>query len=153
MRSVRHSLAARSHDAAYHNDELYAWLRKQRKGHRASSNSVVGEWNLSQPTVGDSTLHITDRYGKLEVEEVGNGNAKSTIACYKDGLLVIHWEVRESLRGHWVLTLNKELTKGSGKTVFVRFDDFERGELREIEGRKVRVVEGVVIERVGSSGS
>jgi poly(3-hydroxybutyrate) depolymerase len=140
-------------DHAYHNDELYAWLRKQRRSHRASSNSVVGEWNLSQPTVGDSTLHITERDGKLEVEEVGNGNAKSTMAFYKDGLLVIHWEVRETLRGHWVLILNNELTRGSGKTVFVRFDDFERGELREIEGRKVRVVEGVVIERARSSGS
>ena len=145
-------------DWAYHNDELYAWLRKQSKRHPVKSgpvksNSVVGEWRLSQPTVGESTLRITEKAGKLDVEEVGKGNAKSTIAFYKDGLLVVHWEVRESLRGYWVLTLNKEHTKGSGRTVFIRFDNFEPGEPREIEGRKVRLVEGVTIERSNPNGS
>jgi poly(3-hydroxybutyrate) depolymerase len=135
-------------DPAYHNDELYAWLRKQRKNHSVKNNPVAGEWRLSQPTVGDSTLRITGKAGSLAVEEVGNGNARSTITSYKDGLLVIHWEVSERLRGYWVLALNKEHTKGSGRTVFIRFDDFEPGEPREIEGRRVRVVEGVTIERI-----
>ena len=95
----------------------------------------------------ESRLQITEQAGQLEVQEIGNGNAKSTIASYKDGLLVIHWEVSEDLRGYWMLNLNREHTKGSGKTVFVRFKDFEPGKLQEIEGRKVRVVEGVTIER------
>lgn len=140
-------------DWAYHNEALYAWLRKQSKSHPVKSSPVTnhpvaGEWRLSQPTVGESTLRITETAGKLDVEEFGNGNARSTFTSYKDGLLVVHWEVRESLRGYWVLTLNKENTKGSGRTVFIRFDNFEPGEPREIEGRKVRVVEGVTIERV-----
>ncbi len=164
-------------DWAYHNEELYAWLKKQSKHpaskhvtvgndaagndaaknaaaenttveNRAAGNAAVGDWHLQQPTVGNSTLHITEKAGKLEVREIGNGNAKSTIASYQDGLLVIHWEVREDLRGYWVLSLNREHTKGSGKTVFIRFKDFEPGEPQEIEGRKVRVVEGVTIERV-----
>jgi predicted peptidase len=70
------------------------------------------------------------------------------MAFYMDGLLVIHWEVSADLRGYWVLNINNEHTKGTGKTVFVRFKDFERGEPREIEGRNVRVVEGVTIDRV-----
>ena len=37
--------------------------------------------------------------------------------------------------------------------VFIRFDNFEPGEAREIEGRNVRVVEGVTIERVTPNGS
>jgi poly(3-hydroxybutyrate) depolymerase len=144
-------------DWAYHNDELYAWLKKQSqnpaskhaaRGNDAAGNAAVGDWHLQQPTVGNSTLRITEKAGKLEVQEIGNGNAKSTIASYQDGLLVIHWEVREDLRGYWVLSLNREHTKGSGKTVFIRFKDFEPGEPQEIEGRKVRVVEGVTIERV-----
>ncbi len=61
---------------------------------------------------------------------------------------MIHWEVNEYLRGYWVLNLNEEHTKGTGKTVFTRFKDFKPGEPREIEGRKVRVVEGVTIERI-----
>jgi hypothetical protein len=145
-------------DWAYHNDELYAWLRKQIKNHPVTnspvtSDSVVGEWRLGQPTVGESTLRVTEKAGKLDVEEVGNGNAQSTIASYKDGLLVVHWQVRESLRGYWMLTLNEQLTKGSGRTVFIRFDNFEPGEPQEIEGRKVRVVEGVTIERITRNGS
>ena len=87
------------------------------------------------------------------MQEVGNGNARSTIASCKDGLLVVHWEVSEDLRGYWVLNLNREHTKGNGRTVFIRFKDFEPGEPREIEGRKVRVVEGVTIERIASDGS
>jgi hypothetical protein len=117
---------------------------------RASCH-LAGEWRLREPTVGESTLRITETAGKLDVEAVGNGNAKSTIASYKDGLLVIHWQVRESLRGYWVLTLNKEHTRGSGRTVVIRFDNFEPGEPQEIDGRKVRVVEGVTIERVNAS--
>ncbi len=102
---------------------------------------------------GESTLHITKKAGNLDVQEVGNGNARSTLAFYKDGLLVIHWEVSEDLRGYWVLNLNQEHTKGNGRTVFVRFKDFEPGEPREIEGRKVRVVVGVTIERIAPNGS
>jgi len=130
-------------DHAYHNDDLYAWLRKQ------SKNPAGGNWQLKQP-FGDSTLHISTRDGKLEVREKGNGNAKSRIASCEDGLLVIHWEVSEDLRGYWVLSLNPEHTKGSGKTVFTRFnvEGFEPGKLQVIEGRKVRVVEGVTIERM-----
>ena len=126
---------------AYREKELYAWLRKQ------SKNPAVGDWHLNQRSVGPSKLHITATAGKLEVQEVGNGNARSTIATCKDGLLVIHWEVSENLRGYWVLNMNREHTKGSGRTVFIRFKDFERGEPREIEGRKVRVVEGVTIDQ------
>jgi poly(3-hydroxybutyrate) depolymerase len=174
-------------DWAYHNEELYAWLKKQsqhsasKPGARridaagnatvanatvtnatienatienataendAAGNAAVGDWHLQQPTVGNSTLRITEKAGKLEVQEIGNGNAKSTLASYQDGLLVIHWEVRKDLRGYWVLSLNREHTKGSGKTVFIRFKGFEPGAPQEIEGRKVRVVEGVTIERV-----
>jgi len=128
---------------AYHEQELYVWLKKQ------SKNPAVGDWHMNQPSVGEATLHITEKGGKLEVQEVGNGNAKSTIASYKDGFLVIHWEVSEDLRGYWVLNMNREHTKGSGRTVFIRFKDFEPGVPQEIEGRKVRVVENVTIERVG----
>jgi polyhydroxybutyrate depolymerase len=112
-------------------------------------NPAVGDWHLNQPSVGESTLHITENAGKLEVQEEGRGNARSTSASCKDGLLVIHWEVREDLRGYWLLNLNEEHTKGTGKTVFIRFKDFEPGVPQEIEGRKVRVVDGVTIERIG----
>ena len=71
----------------------------------------------------------------------------------KDGLLVVHWEVSEDLRSYWVLNLNQEHTKGNGRTVFIRFKDFEPGEPREIEGRKVRFVEGVTIKRIAPHGS
>ncbi len=141
---------------AYREKELYAWLRKQRKNPEQSKHSVVGDWHLSQPSVGESTLHITEKNGgHLDVQEVGNGNAKSTVAFYKDGLLVVHWEVSADLRGYWSLNLNEEQTQGTGKTVFIRFNvkDFEPGEAREIEGRKVRVVEGVTISRVIPTGS
>ena len=65
---------------------------------------------------------------------------------------VIHWDVSEDLRGYWVLYLNPEHTQGTGKTVFIRFKDFEPGEAREIEGRNVRVVEGVTISRIAPNG-
>jgi hypothetical protein len=78
----------------------------------------------------------------------GRGNARSTVATCNDGLLVIHWEVREDLRGYQVLNLNEEHTPGNGKTVFIRFENVEPGEPQEIEGKKVRVVEGVTIERI-----
>jgi hypothetical protein len=35
----------------------------------------------------------------------------------------------------------------------LQFKNFEPGEPREIEGRKVRVVEGVTIERIAPNGS
>jgi poly(3-hydroxybutyrate) depolymerase len=136
---------------AYREERLYVWLKKQVK-HGGNLNQggdpAVGDWHLNQPSVGESTLHITKKAGHLEVQEAGNGNARSTIASCKDGLLVVHWEVSEDLRGYWVLNLNEEYTKGNGRTVFIRFKDFEPGEPREIEGRKVRVVEGVTIERI-----
>jgi polyhydroxybutyrate depolymerase len=113
-----------------------------------SGNPAVGLWKLNQPTVGESKLQITEMAGRLEMQEIGLGNSKGTIATCKDGLLVIHWEVREDLRGYWVLNLNEEHTRGKGRTVFIRFKDFEPGEPQEIEGRKVRVVEGVTIERI-----
>ena len=113
-----------------------------------TGNPAVGIWKLNQPTVGESNLQITEKAGKLEVQEIGRGNAKSTTASCKDGLLVIHWEVSEELRGHWVLNVNDEHTNGTGKTVFVRVPNgFEPGEQKVIEGRKVRVVEGVTIQR------
>lgn len=112
-------------------------------------NPVVGDWQLNQPTVGESKLRISEKAGQLDVQEIGQGNARSTTACCKDGLLVIHWEVSEDLRGYWVLNLNEENTKGTGKTVFIRSKNFEPGEPQELEGRKVRVVEGVTIERIG----
>jgi polyhydroxybutyrate depolymerase len=111
-------------------------------------NPAVGDWHLNQPSVGESNLHITEKGGKLFVQEIGRGNARSTTASCRDGLLVIHWEVSEDLRGYWMLNLNEKHTKGTGKTVFIRFKDFEPGEPREIEDRKVRVVEGVTIERI-----
>lgn len=113
-------------------------------------NSITGMWRLKQPSVGESQLQITDKAGKLEVQEIGLGGAKGTMVSYMDGLLVIHWEANEDLRGYWLLNLNEEETSGSGKTVFVRHKDFEPGEAQEIEGRKVRVVQGVTIERMGS---
>jgi polyhydroxybutyrate depolymerase len=115
-------------------------------------NPAVGTWHLNQPSVGESDLHITESAGKLEVQEIGRGGAKSTVATCEDGLLVIHWRVRDDLRGYWVLDLNEDCTKGTGKTVFLRSEGFEPGrepgQPAEIEGRKVRVVEGVTIERV-----
>ena len=113
-------------------------------------SSIIGMWRLKQPTVGESQLQITEKAGKLEVQEIGLGGAKGTTVSYADGLLVIHWEANQDLRGYWELHLNEEQTKGSGKTVFIRHKDFEPGEAQEIEGRKVRVVEGVTIERIGS---
>lgn len=110
-------------------------------------SQVVGDWQMSQPTVGESTLRITEKAGKLEVQEIGLGNAKGTKTAYRDGLLVINWEVDEDLRGYWVLQLNEEHSKGKGKTVFTRFKNFEPGELRKIDGQNVRVVERVTIER------
>ena len=114
-------------------------------------NPAVGVWQLNQPSLGESKLQITEKEGKLEVQEIGRGNARGTTSFCQDGLLVIHWEVYEDLRGYWLLNLNEENTKGTGKTVFVRTKDFYPGEAREIEGRKVRVIEGVTIERIGSS--
>jgi polyhydroxybutyrate depolymerase len=112
-----------------------------------TGNPAVGLWKLNQP-FGVSNLQITEKAGKLEDQEIGQGNAKGTTVSCKDGLLVIHWEVGEDLRGYWVLNLNEEHTKGSGRTVFVRWPEgFEPGEPQEIEGRKVRVAKGVTIER------
>ena len=54
----------------------------------------------------------------------------------------------KDLRGYWELNLIQEQTKGTGKTVFIRYKDFEPGEEKEIEGRQVRVVQGVTIERM-----
>jgi polyhydroxybutyrate depolymerase len=132
---------------------IVEFLKRETQSGRGSpsdppGNPAVGDWQLNQPTVGESKLHISEEAGRLEVQEVGNGNARSTIASCKDGLLVVHWEVSEDLRGYWVLNLNEDHTKGTGKTVFIRFKDFEPGEPQEIEGRKVRVVEGVTIERI-----
>ena len=47
-----------------------------------------------------------------------------------------------------MLNLNEEQTKEKGKTVFIRSDKFDSYKPQEIEGRKVRVVEGVTIERI-----
>jgi len=92
-------------------------------------------------------LHLHCRWQKKK-GVIGSGGAKSTVATCEDGLLVIHWRVRDDLRGYWVLNLNEDYTKGTGKTVFLRSEGFEPGQPAEIEGRKVRVVEGVAIERV-----
>jgi hypothetical protein len=116
-----------------------------------SGSAVIGEWAMNQPTVGKSNLRITEKAGNLEVQEVGLGNAKGTKTSYKDGLLVIFWEASADLRGYWELKLNQEHTQGKGKTVFTRFKNFEPGELREIDGQRVRVVEGVTMERIGGS--
>jgi dienelactone hydrolase len=125
---------------------------RQRGGTAATAgrvaNPAVGHWHLNQPSVGESDLHITESAGKLEVQEIGRGGAKSTLATCEDGLLVIHWRVNDTLRGYWVLNLNEEYTKGTGKTVFLRFEGFEPGQPAEIEGRKVRIVEGVTIDRI-----
>jgi polyhydroxybutyrate depolymerase len=112
-----------------------------------AANPAVGKWHLTQPSVGESDLQITESAGKLEVQEIGQGGAKSTLATCADGLLVIHWRVNDTLRGYWVLNLNEDYTKGAGKTVFIRSEGFEPGQPAEIAGRKVRIVEGVTIER------
>jgi polyhydroxybutyrate depolymerase len=113
------------------------------------ANPAVGNWHLNQPSVGESDLHITETAGKLEVQEIGRGGAKSTLATCEDGLLVIHWRVDDGLRGYWVLNLNEDYTKGTGKTVFIRCSEgFEPGRPAEIEGRKVRIVEGVSLDRI-----
>ncbi len=113
-----------------------------------AANPAVGDWHLNQPSVGESDLHITETAGKLQVQEIGRGNAKSTTATCEDGLLVIHWKVSAVLRGYWVLNLNEDYTKGTGKTVFIRSEGFSPGKPEEIEGRKVRVVEGDTIDRI-----
>lgn len=112
------------------------------------ANPAVGTWHLHQPSVGESELRITESTGKLKVQEIGQGGAKSTLATCADGLLVIHWRVNDNLRGYWMLNLNEDGTKGTGKTVFLRWEGFEPGMPAEIEGRKVRIVEGDTIERV-----
>jgi hypothetical protein len=114
----------------------------------ANGSSLVGMWELHQPAVGESQLHITEKEGKLEVQEIGLGGAKGTSVSYMDGMLVIQWKANEDLVGYWELKLNKAQTKGSGKTVFIRRPEgFEPGEEQEIDGRKVRVVQGVTIKR------
>ncbi len=65
--------------------------------------------------------------GKLEVQEVGLGDPWSRTASCMEGMLLVRWEVSDDLRGYWVLKLNEEHTKGAGKTVFVRFRDFQPG--------------------------
>jgi poly(3-hydroxybutyrate) depolymerase len=145
-------------DHAYHNDDLYAWAKKQSKDPKVKKNPAVGDWVLKQPSEDPayvkSTLHITEKAGKLEVQQVGkfSNNTKSTIASCKDGLLVIHWEASNKQfgdwRGYWVLNLNPEHTKGSGRTVIITIDDTDAGKPQDIEGRKVRVIEGVTIERI-----
>jgi polyhydroxybutyrate depolymerase len=113
-------------------------------------NPIIGMWRLKQPAVGESQLKITEKAGKLEVHEIGLGGARGTTVSYADGLLVIHWEANPGLRGYWELNVNEELTKGRGKTVFIRHEGFEPGEEHDIEGRKVRIVQGVTIERMNS---
>jgi polyhydroxybutyrate depolymerase len=132
--------------------EFFQQETQQRDSDTASAgraaNPAVGNWHLTQPSVGESDLRISESAGKLVVQEIGAGGAKSTLATCEDGLLVIHWRVNETLCGYWVLNLNEGHTKGSGKTVFIRCSEgFEPGQAVEIEGRKVRVVEGVTIER------
>ncbi len=114
-------------------------------------NPLIGLWRLKQPSVGESQLQITEKAGKLEVQEIGLGAAKGTMVSYMDGLLVIHWQASKDLRGYWELNLNEQESSGSGKTVFVRHEGVEGGEEQEIEGRKVRVVQGVTIERISSA--
>jgi polyhydroxybutyrate depolymerase len=111
-------------------------------------NKVLGNWQMNQPTVGKAMLRITEKAGKLEVQEVGNGNATGTKTVYRDGLLVINWKANEDLQGYWVMQLNEAHTNGVGKTVFTRFKNFQRGVLREINGQKVRIVDGVTMERI-----
>ena len=105
-----------------------------------SARRVGNNWEVArlEPGVGRGAAGKLGRY--------------ESPSC-KDGLLVVHWEVSEDLRSYWVLNLNQEHTKGNGKTVFIRFKDFEPGESREIEGRKVRFVEGVTIKRIAPHGS
>jgi hypothetical protein len=124
---------------------------ESQQGSVINRNPVIGTWRLTQPSVGESQLQITEKSGKLEVQEIGLGGARGTTVSYADGLLVIHWDANQDLRGYWLLDLNEELTKGRGKTVFIRHMGFEPGEEQEIEGRKVRVVEGVTIERMGAA--
>ena len=117
-------------DGAYQQTDLYAWFKNNAKTPRLA----IGVWS-SQPLVNRSCVSF-DTGSKLEVREVGNGNAKSTTASCEDGLLVIHRVVHNDLRGYWVLDLNKDYTKGNGRTIFVQFKDFEPGEPGEIEIEK-----------------
>jgi hypothetical protein len=117
--------------------------------HIEAANPAVGRWKLYQPSVGESELKITEKDDKLEVQEVGLGNVKSRIASYEDGLLVVHWQGGEDFTGYWMLHLNKDDTRGTGKTVFTRYGaDFSAGEEHKIQDRTVRVVKDVTIERI-----
>lgn len=122
-------------------------------GSDRTANPAVGVWRLDQPTLGKSDLEITEAGGKLTVLEIGQGGAKSTVAACEDGLLVIHWRVHDGLRGYWVINLNDDYSKKTGKTVFIRSDDFTPGQAAEIEGRKVRIVKDVTIERASGKRS
>jgi hypothetical protein len=116
----------------------------------AAKNPAVGRWNMDQPGVGKSELKITEKDGRLEVQEIGLGEVRSTIASYEDGLLLIHWQnPATDLQGYWLLHLNKEHNRGEGKSVFTRSrEDFKPGKEQKILDRTVRVVEGVTVSRI-----
>lgn len=124
---------------------------KRRPDSGLAGKTVVGLWQLKQPTVGESQLQVSEQGGKIEVKEIGLGGAKGTKVSYSDGLLVIHWEANPGLSGYWELRLDEKNSSGTGKTVFLRHGGFEPGEEHEIDGQKVRVVEGVTIERINSN--
>lgn len=124
---------------------LFLWTERA-----AAQNPAVGRWKMNQPGIGDSELRITEKDGKLQVQEIGLGEVRSRIASYEDGLLVIHWQNGAAdLQGYWLLHLNKEHTRGEGKTVFTRFrDDYKPGKAEKVLDRTVHVVEGVTVSRI-----
>lgn len=107
---------------------------------KTAKNPAVGRWKMNQPGIGESELKITEKDGKLEVQEIGLGEVRSRIASYEDGLLVIHWQNGAAdLQGYWLLHLNKEHARGEGKTVFTRYrEDYKPGKAEKILDRPCR---------------
>jgi hypothetical protein len=124
---------------------LFLWTQQA-----AAENPSVGRWKIHQPGIGDSELKITERDGRLEAQEIGLGGVRSRSASYEDGLLVIYWQNGDGdLQGYWLLHLNKEHTRGEGKTVFTRFrEDYRPGKEERILDRTVHVVEEVTVRRI-----
>ena len=115
-----------------------------------AANPAVGRWKMTAPD-GESDLVITENDGKLAVQQIGLGNVTSKVATCQDGLLVFHWQhPTTGYSGYCEFNLNKKHTTGKGKVVYTRYPkDYKVGVEQNIEGRKVRVAEGVTIERIG----
>ena len=120
---------------------------------RFIGNEAVGLWQMNTPGVGESKLYVTETAGKLRAEEFGLGFAKGKTATCQDGHLVIPFEAGKDLAGYWELDLTPDHTRGTGKIVYTRYKkEFGYGEETEIAGRKVRVSNGLTVERLSAGG-